>query len=88
MTDDLSQADRRGLAFDFARDLRNPEVRERLRLLGFDGNQGDVVMTWFEDESYLEACDRAPTDCRRVLLVAPDESLLSGWSMCWAEARP
>jgi hypothetical protein len=72
-------------AFDFARAQRNPAVRERLRLLGFDGDQGDVAMPWFEDETFPEACDRAPTDCRRVLLVAPDESLPSGWSMCWAE---
>lgn len=87
MTTDLSPEARLAASSHFVRDLRKPEVRARLKLLGYDGDQGDVIMTWFEDESYREACDRAPTECRRTLLVAPDESLSSGWSMCWAEPR-
>ncbi len=78
----------RGIAFDFARDLRKPEVRERLALLGFDGDAGDVILPWFDDETHAEASRRIPADCRRALLVAPDADLPSGWTMQWAKPQP
>jgi hypothetical protein len=73
------------LPFDFARDLRKPEIRDRLRLLKFDGEAGDVAMIWYEDECYLDACRRAPVDVRRTLLVWPNAESLGGWGMRWAE---
>lgn len=72
-------------SFDFARDLRKPEIRERLKLVSFHAASGDVVMVRFEDEGYLEACLRAPVDARRTLLIWPDQEALGGWGMEWAK---
>lgn len=75
------------MPFDFARDLRKREIRERLTLLGFDSGSGDVVMVWQDGEYFLGACRRAPADddVRRTLLVWPEPTSLGGWGMRWAE---
>ncbi len=85
MSDNIAETDGFKLGFDFARAMRRPEVRERLKLLGFDGSQGDRMMVTFDDEAFMEACQRAPVDARRTLLVAPDVESPGGWWMGWAK---
>ncbi|GIM89708.1 hypothetical protein [Paractinoplanes toevensis] len=72
------------MPFDFAKDLRKPEIRDRLKLLGYNSDRGDMILTWYEDEYFRDVCARAPLDVR-TLLVWPNEESLGGWGMRWAE---
>lgn len=71
-------------AFDFARSLCDPAVRDRLREFDFDASQGDVILPFLDRESWHEVCARIPDDARRALLVAQDAHWPGGWSMRWA----
>lgn len=70
-------------AFDFARQLRRPQVRAELKRLRFNGAAGDVVVLWLPGKTIDEATAVA-ADARRVLLVTRDEEATIGWTMRWA----
>lgn len=72
-----------GTAFDFARDLRKPEVRAELKRLGFNGDLGHVIVPWLPGKTALEAA-ATEVDGRRVLLVRPAATDPTGWLMSWA----
>ena len=72
-------------AFDFARDLRNPDLRTRLRELGFNGAGNDVIVVCGPDEPLSAAYDRNPRDGRRALVARQDATETCGW---WLERLP
>jgi hypothetical protein len=73
--------------FDLARDLRNPDLRARLRELGFNGAAGnDVIVVCGPDEPLSAAYDRNPRDGRRVLAALQDATETCGWWLQWLAA--
>lgn len=74
MTDAAPYEELKAAAFAFARDARNPDLRSRLKEIGYDGKQDVIVPV---------GCAIDPDDDRRKLLVSRDDRDACGWAMEW-----
>jgi len=75
----------RQAGLDFARKLHDPEVRQRLKDVGFNGNAGHVIIAATPGEALQDVIARGPGEGARLLVVWSDGDHLTGWQMVWTD---
>ncbi len=72
--------------FDFAQQLKDPAIRQRLKDVGYDGTAGHALVVCSPGEAVADASARDSGRATQTLIVAPEASQPAGWAMVWADS--
>ena len=76
----MPTAEQKAAAFNFARALKDPTVRQQLKDHGYSGDGRDTIITVMPGQPL-----QAPWETSgRALLVQQDDTQPTGWAMAWA----